>query len=701
MKDKVFHQIVRYSYAKQAVNAMRTKKRHRILEVGAGAHGNLGHYLPEDDLTFLDIDLPEEVLEDSRFVRGDATCLIYEEGAFDFVIALDVLEHIPACKRMRFMENIYRTARIGVILSVPHFSERSPFEDELLKYFYLLCGAKPPIWIDEHIECTLPSGNEMTKLLHAQGIEDDHILFFRGVKRELMSKMLIMEAAASKYQECAGFFDIINSDYIRSILYQDIGLPENEAMKTYLIFTKDDSVRRAKAYFSIDHCEAGKRIEAFEQKYSEFMQWMIGFSNRAYMETALKEQGEALRFLSENNMEEMRSHFIRNADALQAVSAEHADARRVLSDEKAHRICDKLSKEADRIFTGIKENADIVLKTVEKGERNILGELGKLTGNGVRLNVLLITYNHAEFIKQALESILMQRTTFAFNIIVADDGSSDGTVSIIRSMAEKTEIPFIFLPGDNNLGITKNYKRAFEACDAQYAAVMEGDDLWTDSLRLQKHVDFLEEHCECAMSFNRYVVKDFEAGTIAAQPILSGEEANRYYKYFSRHDLAYDNVIGNFSTCVYRSGVLKALPEQMFELKCYDWLTNMMVSKMGQIGCLVQPMSIYRVHSGGTWSGQSNKEKIRNAMEAIDVYDEFTNREFSAGFAAHKARLQLMLSIPEPPPQSPSGFKEIIKCLIRKCYALNCYLPPVFGCFVNLFIPPVIKDILEDVRRRA
>ena len=235
MKNKIFHQMVRYVYAQWAINNLRTQKSHKILEVGSGAHANLAEYLPDDAITFLDIDLPKEVLKDSRFVIGDATNLAYEDGYFDFVVALDVIEHIPIEKRESFIENINRVAKIGVILSAPHYSAKSPHEDELLKSFYVLCGAEPPVWIDEHIDCTLPSREEILKLITAQGITEDNILSFYGVKRELMLKMLIMEAVSSKFDKCLDFFDIVNSDYMDSILWQDNGLQKDQAMKTYIL----------------------------------------------------------------------------------------------------------------------------------------------------------------------------------------------------------------------------------------------------------------------------------------------------------------------------------------------------------------------------------------------------------------------------------------------------------------------------------
>lgn len=123
----------------------------------------------------------------------------------------------------------------------------------------------------------------------------------------------------------------------------------------------------------------------------------------------------------------------------------------------------------------------------------------------MKANIILITYNQEKDIRQALESILMQKRTFDFNIIVADDCSTDTTLQIISEYAEKSDIEFIFLPQTSNLGYIKNYQRAFAACNRDYIAIMEGDDYWLSPSHLENHIRFLANHPECSMSYNRHL----------------------------------------------------------------------------------------------------------------------------------------------------------------------------------------------------
>lgn len=601
MKDIFFHQIVKYTYAKQGIEAMRTQEKHRILEIGADSCSNLGEYLPDDTIMYLDVTSLDMAQADAGSYKED---ILYEDEYFDFVVILDALESVKEDKRLDFIKTINRIAKIGIILSSLNCFVNDSFEGELLKYFYKLSGQPMPLWFDKHKDYPHLDKDAIVMLLEKAEVNDNCILSYYGIKRDLLIKISLLEIMASQTEACSNFFDIMDSDYLHSILYQDIGLPADLSARIYVIWTKNNSIGKAKKQFCQDSQSMRKAIDSFEEKHLELMKW--GLINLDYFK-----------------------------------------------------------------------------------------KIGNTKFGKKKLNVVLVTYNQAKFIRQTLESVLNQQTVFNYNIIVADDCSTDDTVSIIKQMEQQTEIPFVYLPNDHNLGIMQNYKRAFEVCDAEYIAIMEGDDLWTDKLRLQKHIYFLDGHWECAMSFNQYVVKNFEEGTAFIQPKFPDSKDKKYFKYLDGHDLAYTNYIGNFSTCVYRSSVLKSLPEQMFSMKGYDWLTNIMVSRMGYVACLIQPMSIYRVHSHGTWSSQNDKEKNLAIIEAIEIYDEYTDKEFTSEFAAHKLRLRMQLQTGKL-----YKIKAIIKNVIRGCYKISFYLPSIFVHIIKLLMPPVILDIVSETCER-
>lgn len=122
------------------------------------------------------------------------------------------------------------------------------------------------------------------------------------------------------------------------------------------------------------------------------------------------------------------------------------------------------------------------------------------------VTVLFITYNHVRYVKQAIESILMQQTDFNYQIIVGDDASTDGTREILLKIAEENPDKIILSNPSHNLGAAGNFIQLFDACSgsgSKYIAYLEGDDYWTDSLKLQKQVDFLEKNKDFVLCFSK------------------------------------------------------------------------------------------------------------------------------------------------------------------------------------------------------
>ena len=123
------------------------------------------------------------------------------------------------------------------------------------------------------------------------------------------------------------------------------------------------------------------------------------------------------------------------------------------------------------------------------------------------VSISCITYNHSRFIKQCLDGFLMQQTDFDFEVLIHDDASTDGTQEIIKAYQEN--YPEIIKPilqsenqyskGVRGINSTFNYSRA----QGKYIALCEGDDYWTDPLKLQKQVDFLEANKEYSLCYHR------------------------------------------------------------------------------------------------------------------------------------------------------------------------------------------------------
>jgi len=141
-----------------------------------------------------------------------------------------------------------------------------------------------------------------------------------------------------------------------------------------------------------------------------------------------------------------------------------------------------------------------------------MGEIEKRTSDSYELpnNVLIAapepmvtvrtsTYQHGAYIKECIEGVLTQRTEFPFEFIVGEDFSTDGTREIVSEYANRYPDIIRVITADYNVGAKANSHRCRLASRGKYMAICEGDDYWTDPLKLQKQVDYLERHPECGL----------------------------------------------------------------------------------------------------------------------------------------------------------------------------------------------------------
>ena len=125
----------------------------------------------------------------------------------------------------------------------------------------------------------------------------------------------------------------------------------------------------------------------------------------------------------------------------------------------------------------------------------------------IKVQVVCVTYNQKEYIKEALDSFIMQKTNFGYEVLVGDDGSTDGTSEIVAEYAKK--YPDIIKPifHSHNTGSYQNLLDAASACKGKYVAMCDGDEYWTDENKLQKQADFMDTHKDCSICFHTVLIK--------------------------------------------------------------------------------------------------------------------------------------------------------------------------------------------------
>lgn len=126
----------------------------------------------------------------------------------------------------------------------------------------------------------------------------------------------------------------------------------------------------------------------------------------------------------------------------------------------------------------------------------------------VMVSVIVPTYNHERYIRQALDSIFLQEIPWNIEVLIGDDCSTDNTIEIVREYAKK--YPQIIRVFENayNLGASKNCYNLLINAKGKYLATLEGDDYWSDPYKLKIQIDFLESHSEYIGCAHKFIVVD-------------------------------------------------------------------------------------------------------------------------------------------------------------------------------------------------
>lgn len=232
-----------------------------------------------------------------------------------------------------------------------------------------------------------------------------------------------------------------------------------------------------------------------------------------------------------------------------------------------------------------------------------------------RVTVLLLTYNHRDFIAQSIDSVLKQQTRFAWELIVFDDFSTDGTREIVQRYAAENPGRVKAMLAAANGESSAAWLAAFASASSDYIAILEGDDYWTSPKKLQKQADFLDAHPECSMAFHNVLVVH-EGTRIEPYEFNPGHQK----RFTGVEDLLDANYIATCSA-MYRAGVVTAFPDDLMNLVASDWAFHLLHAERGRIGYLPETLGVYRVQGTGSWIRLSHGKKIENALDTFSAFD--------------------------------------------------------------------------------
>lgn len=269
----------------------------------------------------------------------------------------------------------------------------------------------------------------------------------------------------------------------------------------------------------------------------------------------------------------------------------------------------------------------------------------------ILVSISCITYNHEKYIADAIESFLMQKTSFKYEILIHDDASTDRTAEIIREYEKNYPDlikPIFQTENQYSKGIQVeifNIKRA----KGKYFALCEGDDYWTDPYKLQKQVEYMEAHSECSLCVH--------AGKVISALDNKLISYNRPYKR-NKDFLASEVIEGggglfltNSMFC--RTEFVQDRPDFIKKATASDYPLAINLSLLGTVNYMDEFMSVYRLGGEGSWTSRSfsdiekKQQHFDEIAEMLDELNQYTNYKYNEVITRTKYQNQLLLLLEE------------------------------------------------------
>ncbi|MFE4706050.1 glycosyltransferase [Peribacillus simplex] len=270
------------------------------------------------------------------------------------------------------------------------------------------------------------------------------------------------------------------------------------------------------------------------------------------------------------------------------------------------------------------------------------------------VSINCITYNHEDYIADAIEGFLMQKTNFEFEILIGEDCSTDNTRKIVEKYIIKYPEKIRLITSDKNVGARMNFTRLREHSKGKYIAVCEGDDYWTDSSKLQKQIDYLENNPECTLCFHNAKVIGPNKNPTGRLHIPWSNFNSKYYYGKSCSYSAGEMALLDFiptASIVFPKHLMNNPPEWYFKAIYGDAPMRLILSEHGYAYYIDEVMSAYR--TGMESSAMKVLAKIKQVerfkahIDILDNFDRYSNYKFSAEIDKAKLQREFQLNIEE------------------------------------------------------
>ena len=249
------------------------------------------------------------------------------------------------------------------------------------------------------------------------------------------------------------------------------------------------------------------------------------------------------------------------------------------------------------------------------------------------VSIVCNAYNHEKYIAQTLDGFVMQKTRFPFEVLIHDDASTDKTADIIRQYEK--DYPHLIKPiyqtvnqYSQHISISRTYQ--FPRAQGKYIAYCEGDDFWTDPLKLQKQTEALEKHLDVDMCAHRASFMKDEV--VVGESVLKSDQIVPVEEVIKGGASLFTT-----NTLMFRKSLLGSKNDYI-RYFALDYIMQISGSLRGGMLYMGDCMSVYRQATAGSWTVRMSKdvEKRRKHSERVvkllQQIDEETNRQYTDAF---------------------------------------------------------------------
>lgn len=258
----------------------------------------------------------------------------------------------------------------------------------------------------------------------------------------------------------------------------------------------------------------------------------------------------------------------------------------------------------------------------------------------LEVSICMITFNHEKYIGKALSSVLKQDFNYDYEIVIGDDFSTDSTRDILFEFKKKYPDRIKLILRDKNIGIAQNFSETIFKCSGKYIAIIEGDDYWISSNKIQRQYDLLENNPGFVLSYSNCM----EINEISGVNHIVCEKRPKEV------DLGYLLSEGWFMrtpTLFFQNKIIKKFPNWFYKAYSTDYILQLLLLEKGNAIKINEVMAVYRKHDHGI-SVVSAKKQIdlwNSKIKLLDTINEFYNGRWLKNISQQKSDIYFKVVI--------------------------------------------------------